>query len=269
MRNADDLDQRLQHAATVALGDRRGAVIVMDPQTGRVRAVVNEEVAFEETFHPGSTIKPFTALAALRSGVIDEDSRTLCREKYSHEGFHTVCSHPRDLAPLNPTEAIAYSCNYYFGKVGERLAESSFNSTLSEFGFGKKSGINVNREAQGLLLHSEWRPENAIGEGDYLQATPIQLINAYSALVNGGHLFTPHISSAKDFVPQLQANLAIKDEHRTLIVKGMRGAVRYGTAETASLYSVAAVHLWQDRHGNRDQWFSHARLVCRICLSVE
>src|SRR6266850_5093522 len=234
----DNLDQRLAHAATAALGDRRGTIIVMDPQTGRVRAVVNSEIAFEENLPPGSTIKPFTALAALRSGLIDEDSQTLCREKYSHEGFQTVCSHPRDLAPLNPTEAIAYSCNYYFGKVGERLDESSFDSTLNEFGFGKSSGINAASEGQGKLPRNQWRSQNAIGESDDLQATPIQLIDAYSALVNGGHLFTPRVVSAGGYVPQLRANISIKDEYRSLIVKGMRGAVRYGTAETANLYSL-------------------------------
>jgi stage II sporulation protein D len=236
--NADNLDQRLQRAATLALGDRRGAVIVMDPQTGRLRAVVNPELAFEENLPPGSTIKPFTALAALRSGVIDEESRTLCREKYAHEDFHTTCSHPRDLPPLNPTDAIAYSCNYYFGKVGERLAEADFSSTLNEFGFGRPSGVNADREAQGLLRRNEWHSQNAIGEGDYLRATPMQLINAYSAMVNGGYLFAPRIASAAHFIPDLRARLTIKDEHRNIILKGMRGAVRYGTAETASLYSL-------------------------------
>src|SRR6267142_1471848 len=236
----DNLDQRLAQAATAALGDRRGTIIVMDPQTGRVRAVVNSEIAFEENLPPGSTIKPFTALAALRSGLIDEDSQTLCREKYSHEGFQTVCSHPRDLAPLNPTEAIAYSCNYYFGKVGERLNEANFVSTLSEFGFGKSSGINVAREGQGKLPRNGWHSQNAIGESDDLLATPIQLIDAYSALVNGGHLFAPRVASARGYVPELRASIAIKDEHRSLIIKGMRGAVRYGTAETASLYSLPA-----------------------------
>jgi stage II sporulation protein D len=234
----DKLDQRFASAATAALGNRRGTVIVMDPQTGRVRAVVNSEMAFGENLPPGSTIKPFTALAALRSGLIDEDSHTLCRERYSHEGFQTVCSHPRDLAPLNPTEAIAYSCNYYFGKVGERLDETSFDTTLNEFGFGKSSGINAAREGQGKLPRTGWHSQNAIGESDDLQATPIQLIDAYSALVNGGHLFTPRLASASGYVPQLRTNISIKDEYRSLIVKGMRGAVRYGTAETANLYSL-------------------------------
>ena len=71
----DQLDQRLLRTATLALGDRRGAIIVMDPQTGRVRAVVNSELAFKQSFPPGSTLKPFTALAALRAGLIDEDQR--------------------------------------------------------------------------------------------------------------------------------------------------------------------------------------------------
>ncbi|MBC8030572.1 MAG: SpoIID/LytB domain-containing protein [Pyrinomonadaceae bacterium] len=234
----DRADERLQVAATSALGGRSGTVIIMDPQTGRIRAVVNSKVAFEESFRPGSTIKPLTALAALRSGIIAEGSESLCREKFAHEEFHTTCSHPRDLPPLNPTEAIAYSCNYYFGKVGERVTESSFNSTLGDFGFGKKSGINRSTESAGKLLRSAWRPQSAMGEGDYLQTTPIQLINAYSTLINGGRLFSPRSANAKGFVPNLQTDLAISAEHRALILKGMRGAIRYGTAESAGLYSL-------------------------------
>jgi len=236
--NAELIDQRLQRAATLALGDRRGTVIVMDPQTGRVRAVVNPDIAFQENYPLGSAVKPFTALAALRSGVIDEDSRTLCHEKYSHHAFQTTCSHPRDLPPLNPTEAIAYSCNYYFSTVGEHLKEESFRSTLSEFGFGRKSGINASGEATGQLQRSEWRPQNAIGEGNYFQATPIQVANAYTALVNGGRVFTPRLGEPAGFAADVQAKVEIKDLDREIIVKGMRGAVRYGSAEKANLYSL-------------------------------
>ncbi len=70
----NEIDTVLQQAATDALGQREGAIIVMDPQTGRVRAVVNPHVAFSEAVMPGSTMKPFTALAALRSGLIDTNS---------------------------------------------------------------------------------------------------------------------------------------------------------------------------------------------------
>ncbi len=238
--NAELLDQRLQRAATQALGDRRGTIIVMDPQTGRIRAIVNSEIAFRENFPVGSAIKPFTALAALRSGLIDEDSRTLCHEKYSHHAFQTTCSHPRDLPPLNPTEAIAYSCNYYFSSLGEHLKETSFSSTLSEFGFGRKSGVNAGGEITGELRRSDWRPQNAIGEGNYLQASPIQVINAYVALVNGGRLFTPQLEKPANFEAELRANVEIKDRDRELIIRGMRGAVRYGSAEKANLYSRTA-----------------------------
>ena len=234
----DNLDARLQQAAANALGERGGTVIIMDPRTGRVRALVNPKIALEDTFRPGSTIKPFTTLAALRTGILDDDSQTLCREKYSHAEFHTTCSHPRELPPLNPTEAIAYSCNYYFGRVGERLTEPAFESTLREFGFGRRSGINLNSESAGRLVRSAFSPENAMGEGDYLATTPLQLLNAYTALVNGGHLFTPHIDQSKDFVSRVQSELRINAEHRALVLKGMRGAIRYGTAESASLYSL-------------------------------
>ena len=236
--NAELLDQRLQRAATQALGDRRGTIIVMDPQTGRIRAMVNPEIAFRENFPVGSAIKPFTALAALRSGLIDEDSRTLCHEKYSHHAFQTTCSHPRDLPPLNPTEAIAYSCNYYFSSLGEHLKETSFSSTLSELGFGRKSGVNAGGEISGELRGSDWRPQNAIGEGNYLQATPIQVIDAYVALVNGGRLLRPQIEKPANFAAELRTSVEIKDRDRELIVRGMRGAVRYGSAEKATLYSL-------------------------------
>ena len=234
----DTLDRSLQRAATTALGERRGTIIIMDPQTGRIRAIVNPKLAFEENLPPGSTIKPFTALAALRSGLINQDSRNACREEYSHDEFHTVCSHPRGLPPLNPTEAIAYSCNYYFGRLGERLNEPAFVSLLSEFGFGRKTGVNADGESPGKLLRNGWRSQNAIGESDNFLATPIQIINAYSALMNGGHLLTPGVGGPEHFVPKLQANLTIKDDQREIIVKGMRGAVRYGTAETAGLYKL-------------------------------
>jgi stage II sporulation protein D len=232
------LDQRLLQAATLALGDRLGAIIVMDPQTGRVRAIVNSELAVQESFPPGSTIKPFTTLAGLRGGLIDEDSRTLCHEKYFHGDFHTTCSHPRDLPPLNPTEAIAYSCNYFFGKLGERLSEKGFATTLNDFGFAKKTGVNFPSESAGRMQRAVWRPQSAMGEGEYLQTTPLQLLNAYTALVNGGHVFVPHLPAPANARPEIQSNVTLDNEQRELIVKGMRGAIRYGTAESANLYSL-------------------------------
>src|SRR4051812_7035981 len=78
--SVDEMDAALQRAAKLALGEREGTVIVLDAQTGRVRAIVNPRMAAEEAFAPGSTIKPFAALAALRAGLINKNSRLLCRE---------------------------------------------------------------------------------------------------------------------------------------------------------------------------------------------
>lgn len=212
---------------------------MIDPQTGRIMAAVNQTLAFQNAFPPGSTIKPFTALTALRAGVIDENSRTRCREEYRHHEKLEVCSHPRDLPPLNPAEAIAYSCNYYFAKTGERIKADTLAQTLAEFGFDR-------------IVRTKWQPNSAIGEGEFLQVTPVQLLMAYTALLNGGRLFNPG-SEPK----QIQ----ISDVERSMVLAGMRGAVKFGTAEKPNLDSLptyvagktgTATHL----HGFRTHgWF--------------
>ncbi|MGA9994941.1 MAG: SpoIID/LytB domain-containing protein [Pyrinomonadaceae bacterium] len=232
-----EIDAALERAATAALGEREGTIIILDPQNGRVRAVVNPEIAFEQSFPPGSTIKPFTTLTALRDGLIDEDSRTLCREHFIKDDFETTCSHPKDLAPLRPVEALAYSCNYYFARLGERLDEKQLDSTLASFGFGEPTGVSPS-ESAGSIRRSEWKIQSALGEGEHMLATPIQLITAYSALVNGGRLFNAQRIAPDKIVPKQHAYLNIDPKHRTLIMQGMRGAVRYGTAEHARLHTL-------------------------------
>jgi SpoIID/LytB domain protein len=237
--NPAEEDARLQEVAQSALGHREGAIVIIDPQTGRVRAVVNPRFAFQYAFPPGSTIKPFTVLTALRSGVINRDSRTLCRAQYKHEDVNAVCSHDRNLAPLNPTEAIAHSCNYYFSRVGERLEEGDLNQTLADFGFGGTTGIN-GAESAGVLLRGEPQLENAIGEGRFVQVTPIQLLTAYTALLNGGKLLQPALAPAANFTPRVRSQVRIDDAERSILLEGMRGAVRFGTAKNVHLDSLPA-----------------------------
>lgn len=233
-----DEDKRLQQAAEAALGERDGSIVVLDVQTGRIRAVVNPRLAFQEAFPPGSTIKPFTALTALRAGVIDENFRVKCRERYRQKGLDTVCSHERHLPPLNTTHAIAYSCNYFFATVGERLQEDDLTRTLSDFGFGRPTGISRVEETAGVLLRTGWGPANAIGEGRTLQVTPIQLLTAYAALANGGHLLQPSIASDAGFTPTVRAEVPIDSKERKTLFDGMAGAVMFGTAKKADLTSL-------------------------------
>ena len=232
-----ELDAALQKSATESLSDREGSIIVIDPQSGRLRAVVNPRLAYEQSFPPGSAIKPFTALAALRAGLIHREFRHQCLKRYAHDGFEIVCSHPVSNAPFNLSQALAYSCNNFFARVGQKLSEGSFNSTLGSFGFGEKTGVNAN-EVAGTLPKGDWGVRDTLGESEHLLVTPVQLITAYTALINGGYLYRPQRSDNRELNPQLKHRLNIMPEHRAMLIEGMRGAVKYGTASNAGLGSM-------------------------------
>src|ERR1041384_166253 len=229
------LDAILQSAANEALGTREGALIVLDPQTGRVRAVVNPRLAGEQAFPPGSAIKPFTLLTALRSGALDKDARLLCRKHYESRDAHFTCSHPASLPPFSPAQALAYSCNYFFARVGERLKADDFNATLAAYGFGARTGLADEFEQPGKLPRARWHMSEALGEGADLLVTPMQLLTAYAALLNGGRLYTPQAAAPENFQTHERAALEIANVERALLLEGMRGAVAYGTAERAHL----------------------------------
>jgi SpoIID/LytB domain protein len=251
------IDSALQAAATAALANREGTIVVMDAQTGRIRAIVNPENAYSQAMMPGSAIKPFTALAALRAGLIDEGSHTVCPGRFTGLSFSLPCVHADHLPPFTPSQAIAYSCNYYFATLGQRLGRDNLSATLRQFNFGQPTGVS-NREALGMVRpcemgnarivrsseanhvteYADCNARQAIGESDTLQVTPIQLLTAYAALVNGGHLYEPQIAPAANFAPVERSRISIADEHRAIITEGMAGAIRYGTARTAKLDSL-------------------------------
>src|SRR5437773_8789556 len=166
----DKIDQALQSAASAALGQREGAIIVMDPQTGRVRAVVNPQLAFAQAAMPGSTIKSFTALAALRAGLIDAKSRSTCPGRFKGQSFSLPCVHADHLPPFTPSEAIAYSCNYYFATLGQRLGRDQLIETLRRFGFGQPTGVSDQQEARGTVLPCEAGNNAKVRSGEKAQA---------------------------------------------------------------------------------------------------
>ena len=248
------LDTELQNAATSAIGNRDGTVIVMDAQTGRVRAIVNRDGAFTQAMMPGSSIKPFTALAALRAGLIDEDSRTTCPGRFTGLSFSLPCVHADHLPPFSPAQAIAYSCNYYFATLGQRLGRDKLIAILREFDFGQPTGI-ASEEVAGVVRPCEMgssarvrgveanhaseeadcNSREAIGESDHIQVTPIQLLTAYAALVNGGHLYQPQVAAADNFHETERERIGIAPQHRAVLIDGLGGAIRYGTARSAKL----------------------------------
>ncbi|HEX3144581.1 MAG TPA: penicillin-binding transpeptidase domain-containing protein, partial [Pyrinomonadaceae bacterium] len=249
-RDEAAIDAALQDAANAALQNREGTIIVMDPRTGRVRATVNGAAAYSQALMPGSAIKPFTTLAALRAGLIDEDSRTACPGRFTGLNFSLACVHGDHLPPFNPSQAIAYSCNYYFATLGQRLGRDKLIATLREFDFGKPTGI-AGAEATGVVrpcesgsnarveanhaVEPDCYARTGVGESENLQVTPIQLLAAYAALVNGGHLYEPRITDAINFDPTERSRINISPQERSIITEGMAGAVRYGTARAAKL----------------------------------
>ena len=257
-RNEAAIDSALSDAATTALGGREGTVIVLDAQTGRVRALVNPKAAYAQAQMPGSAMKPFTALTALRLGLIDEGSRSVCPGRFTGLSFSLPCTHADHLPPFSPAQAIAYSCNYYFATLGQKLGREKLVATAREFGFGQPTGFSAGDEVAGLARpcetasntrvrvtesnhvseQADCEGREAIGESDLIQVTPIQLLTAYAALVNGGHLFRPEPGLAANFRSVERAQLEIAAQHRAVIVEGMAGAVRYGTARTAKLDSL-------------------------------
>ena len=215
--------------------NREGALIVMDPQSGRLRAVVNPRIAFSQPFPPGSTIKPFTALAGLRAGLIQRDTSRQCSGRYQRGAVAMTCSHPKSETPFDLPHALGYSCNDYFGHLGERLNASAAAATLATFGFGKRTSANVAGENAGRLNLGAWGASDVLGDSGELTVTPLQLLTAYAALVNGGHLWQPQQTDDVGFTPRETARIPISANHRSVLLEGMRGAVRYGTAAKANL----------------------------------
>jgi len=255
--NEAEIDSALQQAAEDALGDRDGSIVVMDAQTGRVRAGVNIEAAYAQAMMPGSSIKPFTTLAALRAGLVDENSHTTCPGRFTGLSFSLPCVHADHLPPFTPSQAIAYSCNYYFATIGQRLGREQLSETLRQFGFGQRTGFATD-EAIGTVKpcesgdttrirstssdqasqQADCAAREAIGESERIQVTPIQLLTAYAALLNGGHLFQPQSRAPDDFRFVERSQVTVSPEERHIVLEGMSGAIRYGTARSAKLDSL-------------------------------
>ena len=148
----------------------------------------------------------------------------LCPAHYEREGFHITCTHPRSKAPLDLAHALGHSCNYYFSTIGERLSAGAFDTVLASFGFGERTGVNALNESPGTLRRAELRPGDVIGESERLLVTPIQLANAYAALMNGGHLYRPQRAAANDFTLNSWHVSTSLTAQRALLINGMRGA---------------------------------------------
>ncbi|MBC8032176.1 MAG: hypothetical protein H7Z16_18985 [Pyrinomonadaceae bacterium] len=224
--NTGGEDMEVRAAAVKALGNHAGTVVVMDPKTGRVYSMVNQEWAMRRGFKPCSTIKLVTGIAGLNEGVIDQ-SNTATISDSNHD---------------NLTKALAYSKNEYFQTVGGRVGFEKMISYSRQLGLGEKTGINSPSEFKGQVpsARSGLSVNRIYSHGDDFKVTPLQLATLVSAMANGGKLLTPRISQDEKLKPKVRRVVNIQGNTFASMVPGMVGAVNYGSGRRAH-HSGAAV----------------------------
>ncbi len=220
--NTSGEDPEVRRVAVNALGNHAGTVVVMDPGTGRVYTIVNQEWALRQGFKPCSTIKLVTGLAGLNENVINPgDSANISNTNR-----------------IGLTDALAYSNNTYFQQVGGRVGYDRMITYARLLGLGEKTGINAPNETAGQLpaSRSGYAVNHMSSHGDDFKVTAVQLATLVSAMANGGRLLSPRVPRNSDS-PRSQAKVrrVLNLDLRTLgyMVPGMVGAVNYGSGRRA------------------------------------
>jgi len=214
-------DPIVRAAAVEGLGRYNGAVVAVDPNTGRILTVVNQKIAFGSGYIPCSTIKPTVALAALEENVITRDTMLkVGRRKY-----------------MNLTEAMAHSNNVFFEELGRRMGFDTVSRYARLLGLGELAGYNLPEEHPGSFpmqppAHGGIARMSSFGEG--IQITPFQLASLAAAFANGGTLYYlqyPRTAEEiQNFAPRIKRDLNIATVLPE-IREGMLAAVLYGTGK--------------------------------------
>ncbi|MCA1594185.1 MAG: hypothetical protein LC754_16475 [Acidobacteria bacterium] len=217
-------DMEVRRAAVEALGNRAGTVVVMDPKTGRVYSVVNQEWAIHKGFKPCSTTKLVTGLAGLSEHVIDPVQSV-------NIGLSTF--------RLDLDDSLAFSNNGYFQRVGGQVGFDHMMEYARKLGLGQPTGINHPAESPGRLpvFKQGYAVNHMSSHGDDIEITPVQLANLASTIANGGHLLVPHLPRTPEenvhFKKEERRVVDIPQENLRRMLPGMIGAVNYGTAKLA------------------------------------
>ncbi|PIP37201.1 MAG: penicillin-binding protein 2 [Desulfobacterales bacterium CG07_land_8_20_14_0_80_52_14] len=213
------VDRTIQYIAENAVKEavetfsaKSGLAVVMEPATGQVLAMAhypflnpNDYKSFSrntwrnravtDAFEPGSTMKIFTAAAAIETGSISGKTLFFCENGAYQVGKHTVHdTHPHGWMSLK--DIVRYSSNIGAAKVSHTIGAEALHGTLRAFGFGEKTGIDCPGETPGSLAPAEkWKRIDAavIAFGQGVSVSALQLITAVSAIANGGVLMKPYL----------------------------------------------------------------------------
>lgn len=211
-------EPRVRGVAVDALGRWNGSVVIVDPNTGRILTIVNQKLAFDSGFRPCSTVKLAVAYAALKEGVVSEE--TMVRVGRRHW--------------VNLTEAMAHSNNRYFEIVGRQLGFEKISRYARLLGFGELSGYELEQEHPGAFPSNPPR-NGGIGRlssfGEGIHVTPLQLAALVSAFANGGNLYYLQYPPRADATiePRVKRKIDVADLLPAMR-DGLLGAVLYGTA---------------------------------------
>ncbi len=270
------IDEVIQHIAETELDAAMeqtlaadASVIVMDPKTGEILAMaVRPEFnpnriefqhpdqwrnrAVTDPYEPGSTFKIVTASAALEEGVASPGDIFYCEEGKMAVAGGVIRDHEKE-GYLTFREVIQKSSNIGMIKIAMRMNDERLYRYIRAFGFGEKTGIDLEGEAPGLIRDPRsWsgRSLASISIGQEVAATPLQVITAVSAIANGGMLMRPHLVSEirdaegrviKAFPPEVRRQ-AVSPETAGKMMSILEGTVsKNGTGEKAAIpgYRVA------------------------------
>ncbi|MEY8386461.1 penicillin-binding transpeptidase domain-containing protein [Oscillospiraceae bacterium 38-13] len=154
----------------------------------------------DSTYEPGSTFKPITLAAALEEGVINMNSTFNCSGSVMVKGWDKpfYCSRQTGHGHQILKEAVGNSCNPAFIKIGQTLGTGKFYEYLKSFGLMEKTGVDMIGEAQGIFADEKSFSTNIVSLSSYafgqtFNVTPLELIRAQAACVNGGYLYEPYV----------------------------------------------------------------------------
>ncbi len=202
--------------------------------------------AISGQYPPGSTYKLFVAAAALEEGLITPDTSFNCNGSLEFGNRKYRCWNKHGHGRVNLHRAIVESCDVYFYNLGKLVGVDKIAKYARAFGLGQITGIDLPREKSGLIPTSEWKLSRfkeawqqgetlsiAIGQGFDL-VTPIQLVNAYGALANGGTVYRPRIVKSietadgrilKTFEPEPKSTLPLSKETMDILTRALWGVV--------------------------------------------
>ncbi len=227
--------------------------------------------AVSGTYSPGSTFKPLSAIAALQTKNLSVNEIINDEGVYKYYAdYQPACwiwnSYHLTHGPINVTQALENSCNYFFYEVGRRMGINTLDDYAAKFGLGVKTGVELSEETAGHMASPEYKKqvvesvtENDWYGGDTLQAaigqsyslfTPIQLANYTATIANGGTRYKVNLiksirssvdgSIVKEFTPQVEETIDMSSEVLNAVKEGMRKVTDEGSAsDIFSGYSIA------------------------------